>query len=73
MTFEKSLSQLFLLVLAELSFTSRLALLALLKAPVQPCSSSEPFEFKLRGKFSLFEGANMRHNARFPLKKGRKV
>ena len=65
-------SSTFLLVLAELSFTSRLALLALLKARVQPCSSSQPFEFKLRGEFSLFEGAYMRHNARFPLEKGRK-
>ena len=70
MTFEKRLSQLFLLILAELSFTSRLALL---KAPVQPCSSSQPFEFKLRGEFSLFESAYMRHTARFPQEKGRKV
>ena len=73
MTFEKSVAQLGLHVLAELSFTSRLALLALLKAPVQPCSSSQPFEFKLRGEFYLLEGAYMTHTARFPQEKEGKI
>ena len=71
-TFYKSLSQLFLLVLAELSFTSRLALLALLKAPVQPCSSSQPFEFKLRGSFPFLRVHTWGITHVFPRKRGEK-